>query len=227
MRNFVLSVIVGFAAGLSGPVEAGFIASFTADGTAFAPAPINVGDTVNVPLYLTFDGSGDNFLAAPFGLLSAGIRVMFNPAIVSVESGSVIAGLAFAGSSVTVDNLGGTAVIQGVANTNTPVTIPDPPGGISLMIGELVFRGMAGGISPLTLSDPDPGPNTTRFMAFDDPPIPIDSEINFSSGEGSITVNRPNTGIVPEPASLGLFAAGIIAVLFSRNRRQRLTSHRS
>jgi len=155
VRYVVCSVIVGIAAGLCGPAEAGFMTSFTANGSAFAPAPSHVRDTVNVPLYLRWDGTGQNSLAPPIGLTAAALAVGFTPVgIVNVIRGAVGMGWSAAppASTITRDNGAGTATIQ-TGLVSSPPYVTETGGAV--LVGTCVFQGVAAGSALLTLLDPN------------------------------------------------------------------------
>jgi hypothetical protein len=223
LRVLFLSLLLWQSAGTA---EAGIIASFTADGSAFMPSAINVGQFVDVSLYLRYentstdpDNTDSNYLNSP-GLFSAGLGVTFNPGVTNVTSGSFGPGwnLNSPFSLVVYDNILGTAGIV------TGIDLFDPyyiavTGPSSILVGTLTFTGISAGTMILTLGDYN---NLTADTAVDDFPTTIlDGIIEFGR-TASITVNA-SPAAVPEPTTgiLFLLGAGVLAL----RRRRHKNSH--
>jgi hypothetical protein len=225
LTTFFLSLLLWQS---TGTADAGFIASFTANGSAFTPSAINVGDTIDVDLYLLYDGkdtetdpdpADPNFLRSP-GLLTAGVGISFTPGILNAAFLSYGTGWDKDLSGYTIDNF------LGFASLKTTVFFFDPAvtdgGTNAILLGTFRFTGVAAGTSLFTLTDADPGTDDT---AVDDADVPsgirstiLDSVIDYS-GTASITVNGAPAA-VPEPSTGILFLLGA-GVLAWRRRRLR------
>ncbi len=193
--------------------DAGIIASFTSDGSAFMPSAINVGQFVDVPLYLVQTNPNTELTT---GLLTAGIGVNFAPTgVVNASFLSYGPGWDIGLSASSIDNPGGFASLQ------TSVGFFDPgvtDGGTnSILLGTFRFTGVSAGSSMFTLTDADPGLDDT--VLDDGMGTVLDSTILFG-GTSSITVN--GAAAVPEPsAGLALMIGTGIMVWRTRKRRQR------
>ena len=191
--------------------SAGFIASYTSDGSAFGPFVINVGQTVDVPLYLI---QTDTNTELTTGLLSAGIGIDFAPTgIANASFLSYGLGWNSGFSATNIDNSAGTASMQ------TGVEFLDPAVTETLnaiLLGTFRFTGVAAGTSFLTLRDADPLQDDTLV---DDPLAytVLDGIITFGATT-SITVN--GVAAVPEPSGVLAFllTAGVLTWRSRRNR---------
>lgn len=207
MRNLFSIVVLLTAVAFPATSHGGIIASFTADGSAFLPSFISVGQTVDVPLYLR-QTVPNTELTSP-GLLLAGLGVSFSPAgIVDVTSGSFGLGWNPLFSSVTFDNFAGTSAIQSGVDFGDPAVTET---GGSILVGTLVFKGVSAGTALLTLGDADSGFEDT----LDGNGNVLDGSIIFDSTT-SITVT---SSAVPEPSSLAaLGVIGALAAVFGVRR---------
>ncbi len=211
----VLVSIVGFllCSQSVSTTHGGIIASFTADGSAFGPVSINVGQTTDVPLYLWYDGNGTNYLDSP-GLLSAGLGVTFNTGVVNATSETIGPGwnldpfLSFS----QIDNLAGTAgIVSGLDFSDPAVT-----GSESILIGTLTFTGILAGTTTLTLGDFS---NIDDTLVNDFPTNTVlDGDITFGR-TADITVS--GTAAVPEPATGIVLLLGTGLLAWRRSRKCR------
>lgn len=194
MMRMLWCVMVAVMAGRS--ADAGFVASFTANGNAPLPTVLNVGETLDVSLYLRYDGNGPNLLA-DYGLLGAGLGItMSQPGIAEASFLSLGAGWdpdPFL-SGPTIDNGAGTAILQTTVGFFDPA-VTDPGTG-SILLGTFRFTGVSAGTTLLTLGD--------ALLGYDDTLVNdgaftiLDDDIIY--GETlSFTVNGAQP--VPEPSS--------------------------
>jgi hypothetical protein len=208
LRVLFLSLLLWQSAGTA---EAGIIASFTADGSAFMPSAIDIGNTIDVPLYLVYDAtdSGPNYLNSP-GLFSAGLGVTFNTGVANVTSGTFGPGwnLVDPFSQIDFNNVLGTAgIVAGI-----DLFDPDAhavKGLTSILVGTLTFTGISAGTITLTLGDYSASDDTAVDDGF--PATILDSVIEFGAN-ATITVNA-SPAAVPEPSTgiLLLMGAGVLA----------------
>ncbi len=209
LTTFFLSLLLWQSAGTA---NAGFIASFTADGSAFMPSAIDIGNTIDVPLYLWYDGTGTNYLNSP-GLLAAGVGISFTPGILNAAFLSY--GVGWADDTLskeTDDNFAGFASLQTTVGFLEPAVTD--VGTNAILLGTFRFTGVAAGTSLFTLTDADLGSDDT----VDENGIVLDGVIEFGR-TASITVNGAPAA-VPEPSTGILFLLGA-GVLAWRRRRLR------
>ncbi len=207
MRDLFSIAVLLTAAAFPATSHGGIIASFTADGSAFLPSFISVGQTVDVPLYLR-QTDPNTELTSP-GLLLAGLGVSFSPSgIVNVTSGSFGPGWNSLFSSVTFDNFAGTSAIQSGVGFGDPAVTET---GGSILVGTLMFTGVSAGTALLTLGDADSG----FEEILDGNGNVLDGSIIFDTTT-SITVT---SSAVPEPSSLAaLGVIGALAAVFGVRR---------
>ena len=186
--------------------QAGIIASFTADGSAFAPSAIGVGQTLSLPLYLFQTGTTE--LTDP-GLLSAGLGVTFSPTgVVDVTSAILGTGWNSLFSLVSVNNTAGTAAIQSGLDFVDPALTET---GGSILLGTLEFKGVTAGAAVLTIGDAD--------LQLDDT---LDGNGNILDGSitfGDTTSITVISSAVPEPSSFVVI--GVLATFFATRRLRR------
>ncbi|MBL8819206.1 MAG: PEP-CTERM sorting domain-containing protein [Planctomyces sp.] len=217
--NNLRTILCALLVVMSDTCHGGFVASFTADGNAPVPSVISVGDTIDVSLYLRYDGNGDNLLNAP-GLLTGGLGItMSQTGIADASLLSLGAGWDPLFSFATIDNGNGVAILQTAADFFSPAVTDG--GTNSILLGTFRFTGTSAGSVQLTLGDAFAGIGNDDTVLDDGLGTVLDGDILFGDTFG-FTVHGGAVA-VPEPSSGLLLFLGS-AVMVWRARRRKLSS---